>query len=96
MHGDLRCRENQPGDIVADCGALGAAALDELEPCGNVEKQISHLNARAPRSGNALMLHELSALVANQRAQLISLDLRLQRHARNRRDRRQRFAAESE
>ena len=96
MHGNLRYGENQPRDIIADCCAFGARALHELEPRGDIVKEIRNLDAGAARSRGAPMLNQVSAFIANSGAELVVFRLRLKAHARNGRDRGQRLTAKPE
>ena len=96
MHGNLRNGENQPRDVVANCGAFRARAFDEFQARGHVVKQVSHIDACAPRSGGALVFDKFPAFITNLRAELILFGLGLERNARNRRDGSQRFPAKAE
>ncbi|MPM30140.1 hypothetical protein SDC9_76685 [bioreactor metagenome] len=96
MYSNLRRGKNQPGNIVANAGALGAAALHKLQPGGHIVKQIPYFDARAARSAGTAVLDQRAAFIANYRSKLVILRLRLQPYARDRRDGSERFTAKAE
>ncbi len=91
-----RVRHGQAHNRLAHVARLGRLPLHELEPRGQVEQEVAHLDRRAVRAGRLLLGQHLARLddQAGARPLVQAARARGQGQARHRCDGRQRLAAE--
>ena len=94
--GNLRMRHGQPPHRVEQRRAFDGVAFHEFHTRGRVEKQVAHDDGRPVGAAGLLALRDLARLQMQAQAEGRVCGLGQQVDARDGRDRRQRFAAETE
>ena len=94
--GDLRVRERELRNEVRDMRAFRVIRLKEFLACRRIEKEVFHLDRRAEARADVLDFRWLAARDLDGRTEVRAHRPRLHGKARDRRNRRQGFAAEAE